>query len=71
MRAVVDEGVSGRSGLHFLQVSLTQTFLQTYLPAELSHADYPALIAANEKILTHAGCRCDGHVRLGSATLMR
>jgi uncharacterized protein len=46
--------VPGGSGLHFLHVPVNQTLLQTYLPAELSHADYPALIAADEKIPTLA-----------------
>jgi uncharacterized protein len=46
--------VSGGSGLHFLQMPINQTLLATYLPGELSHADYPSLVAADEKIPTLA-----------------
>jgi uncharacterized protein len=44
----------GGHGLHFLQIPINQTLLQTYLPAELSHADYPTLVAGDEKIPTLA-----------------
>jgi TRAP transporter TAXI family solute receptor len=46
--------VPGGSGLHFLQIPINQTLLATYLPGELSHADYPSLVAADQKIPTLA-----------------
>lgn len=42
------------NGLHFLPVGHTAELLQTYLPARLSHDDYPNLIADNEYISTVA-----------------
>ncbi len=32
------------SGLHFLPIPISQQLLDTYFPAQLQHADYPALI---------------------------
>jgi TRAP-type uncharacterized transport system substrate-binding protein len=41
-------------GLHFLSVPLTNTLLTTYLPAELSHSSYPALIEDGAPVPTVA-----------------
>jgi hypothetical protein len=40
--------------LHFLSVPLTDTLLSTYLPAELTHASYPALIEDGTPVPTIA-----------------
>jgi TRAP transporter TAXI family solute receptor len=37
-------GVDAASGLHFLPMKITPALLDTYLPARLSHADYPVLV---------------------------
>lgn len=37
-------GLSSETGLHLLPIPLTPALLETYLPAQLSHADYPALV---------------------------
>ncbi len=42
------------SGLHFIPVPPDQTLLQTYLPGQLSHADYPALIPDGSTVPTLA-----------------
>lgn len=42
------------SGLHFLSVPLTNALLSTYLPAELMHASYPALIEDGAPVPTVA-----------------
>jgi uncharacterized protein len=34
----------GEAGLHLLPIPLTPALLETYLPAQLGHADYPALV---------------------------
>lgn len=42
------------SGLHFISVPPDQTLLQTYLPGQLAHADYPALIPDGSSVPTLA-----------------
>lgn len=42
------------TGLHFLSVPITPTLLETYLPAQLGHADYPALIPQGAPVNTIA-----------------
>lgn len=42
------------SGLHFVPVPPDQQLLQTYLPGQLSHADYPALIPDGSSVPTLA-----------------
>ena len=42
------------SGLHFIPVPPDQTLLQTYLPGQLSHADYPTLIPDGSTVPTLA-----------------
>lgn len=42
------------SGLHFIPVPPDQTLLQTYLPGQLAHADYPALIPDGSSVPTLA-----------------
>lgn len=42
------------SGLHFLGLPLDQALLQTYLPARLTHADYPALVPEDASVETVA-----------------
>lgn len=37
--------VPADSGLHFLSIPITQALLDTYVPAQLRHDDYPTLIA--------------------------
>ena len=42
------------SGLHFLSVPLTDTLANTYLPADLTHASYPALVEEGAPVSTVA-----------------
>jgi TRAP-type uncharacterized transport system substrate-binding protein len=42
------------SGLHFLPVPLTQPLLETYLPSEITRAQYPTLIADDQPVETLA-----------------
>lgn len=42
------------SGIHFLPLPPDPTLLQTYLPAQLSHADYPSLIPDGAPVPTLA-----------------
>lgn len=42
------------SGLHFLPVPLTGTLMETYFPSNLSHRDYPNLVAEGEDVETIA-----------------
>lgn len=46
--------IDGASGMHFLSVSPTPGLLATYLPAELSHEDYPQLIPEGASVDTIA-----------------
>jgi hypothetical protein len=46
--------VDGTSGMHFLSVPPTPGLLATYLPAELSHEDYPQLIPDGTSVDTIA-----------------
>jgi TRAP-type uncharacterized transport system substrate-binding protein len=46
--------IPAETGLHFIAVPLTPALLNTYLPAELDHADYPALVADNAPVDTVA-----------------
>ncbi|HLZ65858.1 MAG TPA: TAXI family TRAP transporter solute-binding subunit [Aliidongia sp.] len=46
--------IDGSSGLHFLAVSPTPALLGTYLPAQLSHEDYPQLIPEGTSLDTVA-----------------
>jgi TRAP transporter TAXI family solute receptor len=47
-------GVDAASGLHFLPMKVTPALLETYLPARLAHADYPALVPEEGTIDTIA-----------------
>lgn len=47
-------GVPPGSDLHFLPVPLTDALAATYLPAELTHASYPALIEDGASVSTVA-----------------
>lgn len=38
-------GLGEGTGLHLLPIPLTPALLETYLPAQLGHADYPALVS--------------------------
>lgn len=42
------------SGLHFLAIPLKDALLDTYLPAQLRHADYPALVPEDKPVDTVA-----------------
>ncbi len=42
------------SGLHFLAIPIDQALLATYVPTQLRHADYPALIAGGAPVDTVA-----------------
>jgi TRAP transporter TAXI family solute receptor len=42
------------SGMHFLSVPLTDTLANTYLPADLTHASYPALVEDGAPVSTVA-----------------
>ncbi len=42
------------SGLHFLSVPIEQSLLAMYVPTELRHSDYPALVAADKPVDTVA-----------------
>jgi TRAP transporter TAXI family solute receptor len=42
------------SGLHFLAIPLKDALLDTYLPAQLRHADYPALVPDGKPVDTVA-----------------
>ena len=46
--------VPADSGLHFLAVPLTNALAATYLPAELTHASYPNLVAEGAPVPTIA-----------------
>jgi TRAP transporter TAXI family solute receptor len=46
--------IAPESGLHFVTVPLTDQLAQTYLPAELNHASYPALINEGASVPTIA-----------------
>ncbi len=41
-------------GLYFVSIPITPALLETYLPAEFGHADYPALIPDGEAVATIA-----------------
>ncbi len=45
---------AGQGGLHFLSIAMTPALLDTYLPSELGHAQYPALIADGQTVQTVA-----------------
>ncbi|MFC3126046.1 TAXI family TRAP transporter solute-binding subunit [Pseudoroseomonas globiformis] len=47
-------GVRAEEGLHFLSLPMAPELLQTYLPAPVTHADYPALIAEGASVQTVA-----------------
>jgi hypothetical protein len=42
--------LTGENGLHFLPVPMTPALVDTYLPAHLGHADYPALIPEGQDV---------------------
>ena len=46
--------VPADSGLHLLPIPMTPALLDSYLPSQLDHADYPALLPAGAKIDTVA-----------------
>jgi uncharacterized protein len=47
-------GVNADSGLHLLPVPITKPLLETYLPAQFTHADYPQLVADDAPVDTIA-----------------
>lgn len=47
-------GVGAESGLHFLPVPMTPALLETYLPTNLRHDSYPALVAEGGDVETVA-----------------
>ncbi|HEX4172669.1 MAG TPA: TAXI family TRAP transporter solute-binding subunit, partial [Acetobacteraceae bacterium] len=46
--------VDNTTGLHFLPIELNQTLAQTYLPDQITHATYPALVPVDATIPTLA-----------------
>lgn len=46
--------IPANAGLHFLAVPYSRIFTDYYAPAELTHADYPNLVAEGEKVETIA-----------------
>ena len=42
------------SGLHLLQLPVSEDLLDTYVPAKLTHADYPSLVPEGEDVETWA-----------------
>ena len=42
------------SGLHLLQLPVSEALLDTYVPAKLTHADYPSLVPEGEDVQTWA-----------------
>jgi TRAP transporter TAXI family solute receptor len=47
-------GIDAASGLHFLPMKVTPSLLETYLPARLTHAAYPALVPEDGDVETIA-----------------
>lgn len=47
-------GLPADSGLHFLNIPISQELLETYVPAQIQHDDYPALVAGNTPVDTVA-----------------
>jgi TRAP transporter TAXI family solute receptor len=47
-------GLTADSGLHFLAVPITAPLLDTYLPAQFTHADYPELVQDSAPVDTIA-----------------
>jgi uncharacterized protein len=47
-------GLNADSGLHLLPVPITKPLLETYLPAQFTHADYPQLVAEDSPVDTIA-----------------
>lgn len=47
-------GVTGESGLKLLPVPATPALLETYLPAEFRHTDYPVLVPEGQRVETIA-----------------
>jgi TRAP transporter TAXI family solute receptor len=47
-------GLNANAGLHFLPVAITAPLLETYLPAQFTHADYPQLVADDAPVDTIA-----------------
>jgi hypothetical protein len=46
--------IGAETGLHFLAVPMTPALIETYLPAQLDHNGYPALVAQNAPVDTLA-----------------
>ena len=42
------------SGLHLLQLPVSETLVDTYVPAKFTHADYPSLVPEGEDVQTWA-----------------
>jgi uncharacterized protein len=47
-------GVKAEDGLHFVAVPMNTALLETYLPAQLAHGDYPLVVADGETVDTVA-----------------
>jgi TRAP transporter TAXI family solute receptor len=47
-------GIKTEDGLHFLTVPMNPALLETYLPAQLKHEDYPALVPDGQAVDTVA-----------------
>lgn len=46
--------IGGDSGLHFLAIPANSALIETYLPAQLAHETYPALVAQGSSVETLA-----------------
>jgi TRAP transporter TAXI family solute receptor len=46
--------IKPEDGLHFVPVTMNEALLETYLPAQLTHADYPVVIADDQAVDTVA-----------------
>ncbi len=58
-------GLDKETGLHLLPIPLTPALLETYLPAQLGHADYPALVPDGARG-HRRGRRGDGGLRVAA-----
>jgi TRAP transporter TAXI family solute receptor len=47
-------GVKAEDGLHFIAVPMNAALLETYLPAQLTHADYPLVVPDGQTVDTVA-----------------
>lgn len=52
--AALFRDAKAEEGLHFLALPVDQSLLETYLPSQLTHADYPQLVGEEDRIDTVA-----------------